>query len=65
MSRVPFIPNTVGFVMIPPVLYHSIPNFGTDGGFRLNEPEIEKCGSFNFGNDHSKLKAFFIASMAF
>lgn len=51
--------------MIPPVLYHSTPNDGTDGGFRLNEPDILKCGIFKCGNDHSKLKNPLILSIAF
>ena len=51
--------------MMPPVLYHSTPNDGTDGGFRLNEPDILKCGIFKCGNDHSKLKNPLILSIAF
>jgi len=43
---VPFIPNTVGLVMIPPVLYHSTPNDGTDGGFRLNKAINQNVNAF-------------------
>ena len=57
-------PNAVGFVIIPPSLYQSIPNDGTLGGFRLNFPLIEKCGSFSFGRLHEKLKNPFIFSIA-
>src|SRR5699024_8030175 len=44
--------------------YHSIPNFGTRGGFKLNLPDFVKCGIFNFGNDKLKLINHFICSIA-
>ena len=54
----------VGELMIPPFAYHLTPSFGTCGGSRLNFPIISKCGSFIDGSFHSKLKKFFMASIA-
>ena len=46
-----FTSNNVGCVnmngLLIAFLYQSIPNFGTLGGVKLNEPLIEMCGSFN------------------
>lgn len=40
--------------------YQSTESFGSSGGTRLTPPFILKCGIFNFGKDHSKLKKAFI-----
>src|SRR5699024_6749553 len=57
-------PNAVALFMIPPSLYHSTPNFGTLGGFKLNLPDFVKCGIFNLGNDQLKFMKPFILSIA-
>src|SRR5699024_8613069 len=44
--------------------YHSTPNFGTLGGFKLNLPDFVKCGIFNLGNDQLKFMKPFILSIA-
>src|SRR5699024_7894908 len=64
IKLLPFIPNAVARFMIPPSLYHSIPIFGTLGGFKLNFPEMLKCGIFNLGNDQLKFMKPFILSIA-
>ena len=38
---------------------------GTDGGFKLNDPLIDGCGSFKYGNDQLKLNFDRIALIAF
>lgn len=38
---------------------------GTDGGFKLNDPLIDGCGSFKCGNDQLKLNFDRIALIAF
>lgn len=50
--------------MIAPVLYQSIENDGTEGGFSENFPDIFGCGIFKCGRDHEKLKNPFIRSIA-
>ena len=40
-------------------LYHSTLKCGMEGGFRLNEPDMEKCGSLIFGRLQLKLKMLF------
>ena len=50
--------------MIAPVLYQSIENDGTEGGFNENFPDIFGCGIFKCGRDHEKLKNPFILSIA-
>ena len=42
--------------------YQSTLKCGTDGGLRLNEPDMEKCGIFMCGRLHSKLKIPFSQS---
>src|SRR5699024_5123422 len=58
-----FIPIAVALLIIPPSLYHSTPNFGTLGGFKLNLPDFVKCGIFNLGNDQLKFIKPFILSI--
>ena len=43
-------------------LYHSTLMCGIDGGLRLNDPEIEKCGSLMCGRLQLKLKIPFSLS---
>ena len=56
----PDAPKIVGLLRIMPLfmafLYQSTLMSGTDGGFRLNEPEMEKCGILICGRLHSKSK---------
>jgi hypothetical protein len=65
-SRFPEAPKIVGLLRIMPLfmafLYQSTLKCGTDGGLRLNEPEMEKCGIFICGRLHSKLKIPFSQS---
>jgi hypothetical protein len=49
MSALPFMPNKVGEVMMPPSLYHWIDSFGTLGGDREKLPLMEKWGSLMDG----------------
>ena len=51
--------------MIAPFLYHEILKCGTDGGVRLNFPEMLICGNFSFGRLQEKLKNPLILSIAF
>ena len=44
MSELPFMPKMVGFVMIPPFLYHEMERCGTLGGLIDRLPEMLKCG---------------------
>ena len=60
----PEAPKMVGFVNIPPSLYHLIPKCGTLGGVSEKLPLMLICGSFSFGRLHEKLKALFIALIA-
>ena len=59
----PDAPKIVGLFKIMPLfiafLYHSTLKCGMDGGFRLKEPEMEKCGSLIFGRLQLKLKMLF------
>src|SRR5699024_3304722 len=64
ITLLPFIPNAVALFIIPPSLYHSTPNFGTLGGFKLNLPDFVKWGIFNLGNDQLKFMKPFILSLA-
>src|SRR5699024_4744582 len=58
------IPTTEGPVAIPPVSYQLIPILGTEGGFRLNLPEILNRGIFNLGKDQLKFIKPLILSIA-
>src|SRR5699024_5082740 len=64
ITLLPFIPNAVALLIIPPSLYHSTPNFATLGGFKLDLPDFLKCGIFNLGNDKLKFMKPFILSIA-
>src|SRR5699024_5789221 len=64
ITLLPFIPNAVALLIIPPSLYHSTPNFGTLGGFKLNLPDFVKCGIFSLGSDQLKFMKPFILSIA-
>ena len=44
--------------------YQLILKCGTDGGLSENEPEIDICGSFNFGRDQLNLNSPLILSIA-
>ena len=50
---------------MPPCLYHDMERWGTDGGFRLKLPVIEKWGNFSGGNDQLKLNRFLMPLIPF